>query len=169
VSTAELAQWFVVRTRSRQEKALAAELSLRGLEYFLPLVRCVRFHGREGGRRVVVEQPMIPGYLFLRSSLDEAYLTDRSQRTAQLMKVADQDRLAWEIENLRDAAARGAELMPYAHLPNGTRVEVCAGPLRGIQGVVDMRKGNRLILQITALGQAMSLEIDGSLLERMDG
>jgi transcription antitermination factor NusG len=45
-------------------------------------------------------------------------------------------------------------------------VEVRAGPFRGIQGVIENRaKEHRLILQITTLGKAVSLEIDASLVD----
>lgn len=165
----ELAQWFVIRTKSRQEKALAAELDQRKVECFLPLARHVRFHGKESVRRAVIQEPLIPGYLFVRATMDEAYLADRSRRTAQLIRVADQDRLAWEIENLREAVDRGILLEPHSLLQIGTKVEIRSGPLRGIQGIVDGKKGNRLVLQISALGQALSLEIDGALLDRMEG
>lgn len=162
---AEPAQWFVLRTRSRQEKALSTELEARGFECFLPLARHVRYHG---GRRTVVMAPLIGGYVFLKGTLDEAYEADRSRRTAQLIRVADQAKLAWELSQLREAVDRGLALEPHPHLEKGTRVEVRSGPLRGIQGVVDDRRGCRLVLQVTALGQAVSLEIDGSQLDRVD-
>lgn len=167
--TVELAQWFVLRTKSRQEKALAAELQQRGIQCFLPLARQIRFHGKDNARRAVVEEPLIPGYLFLYGDLDCAYRADRSRRTAQLIKVPDQAKLSWEIENLRAAVGKGIDLQPHPLLQVGTKVEIRSGPLRGIQGVVDSRRGNRLVLQISALGQALSLEIDGALLDRMEG
>ena len=41
-----------------------------------------------------------------------------------------------------------------------------SGPFRGVQGVIEnWTKGDRLVLQIDALGRAASLEIDASLLK----
>jgi transcriptional antiterminator RfaH len=161
----EADQWFVLRTKSRNEKALATELESKGITCFLPLCRQVRF---SGGRKSVSQLPLIPGYVFLRGTVDEAYIADRSDRTAQLIKVVDQAKLSWELENLRVAIERGADLAAFPALVVGTRVEIRSGPLRGIQGIVDDRKGSRLVLQISALGQAVSLEIDGSILDRLN-
>jgi transcription antitermination factor NusG len=49
------------------------------------------------------------------------------------------------------------------------RAEVMSGPLRGLQGWVEGRdrKGNRLILKVDLLGQAVAVEVDGSLLQAM--
>jgi transcription antitermination factor NusG len=48
----------------------------------------------------------------------------------------------------------------------GTKVEVRAGPFRGLQGVVDSRlKQNRLLLQVEMLSRAVSVEIDAALLD----
>lgn len=155
-------QWFVVRTRSRQEKALAAELGQRGIRHYLPLVREVKFYN---GRRATVQSPLIPGYVFLYGTMEDAYLADRSSRAAQLVKVTDQAKLAWELKNLKAAVEQGGKLSRHPRLVKGARVVVKAGPMKGVRGIVDEVNGVRLVLQISALGQAVSLEIDGGLLE----
>ena len=44
-----------------------------------------------------------------------------------------------------------------------------SGPFKGIEGVVEETlKQDRLILKIQAVGRALSLEIDASLLEPID-
>lgn len=158
--------WFVLHTRSRQEKILARELDGRQIAYFLPIVRRVRYYGV---RRAMVEVPLFPGYLFLRGSLDEAYAADRTHRVAQIIEVGDQARIDWELKNVYLATAGGVDLDPYPFLKKGVRVEVRAGPLRGLQGVVeDATRKDRLVLQVDVLGRASSLEIDGSLLDVLD-
>jgi transcription antitermination factor NusG len=57
-------------------------------------------------------------------------------------------------------------MAPFPFLRNGLRVEVRSGPFRGLQGVIENRaRQGRLILQVTTLGKAVSLEIDASLVE----
>jgi transcription antitermination factor NusG len=57
-------------------------------------------------------------------------------------------------------------VQPYPFLQSGVRVEVRAGPMRGVQGIVENRIGvNRLVLQVKMLGRAVSVEIDPGLLE----
>ena len=157
--------WHLIHTKSRQEKALARDLSAMGIAYYLPLVRQARYFGR---RKRVVDAVLFPGYLFLHGTLDQGYMADRTRRVVELIKVCDQERLERELDNVRLALNRGAELDPCPYLKEGVRVEVRAGPFRGLQGYIDRKKKNdRLILQIDAeaFGRAASLELDGALLE----
>lgn len=156
-------QWFVLHSKPRQEKILAAALDAMQVGCFLPLLRQIRYYGK---RRAVVEAPLFPGYVFLRGSLEDAYDADRTRRVAQVIRVADQQHIHWELENLYLAMSRSAPVQPYAYLKKGVRVEVRAGPFKGLQGIVAGTAGNcRLVLQVRTLSQAVSLEIDGSLLE----
>ncbi len=158
--------WHVLHTKSRQEKVVAADLGAMGIAHYLPLLRQVRYYGR---RKAQVEAPLFPGYVFLRGTVEEAYQADRTQRIAHIIRVAAQEQLDWELRNLHLALTRQAPLVPYPYLKKGTRVEVRSGPFRGLQGVVEDRaSGDRLILKVDILGRAVSLEIDGALLERLD-
>ena len=158
--------WHVLHTRSRQEKALSDELAAMGIANYLPLCRQVRFYGH---RKIAVEKPLFPGYVFLRGTIDEAYLADRTRRVAAIMRVADQQTLHWELTNLRLALSNESSFQPHPWLRTGVRVEVRSGPFRGLQGIVQSRtKSDRLILQVRMLGCAASMEIDGALLEILD-
>ena len=161
-----LDDWFVLRTKSRQEKVLAGELRSRGIANFLPLITCTKYYG---GRKAMVELPVFPGYLFLRGDVDQAYEADRTRRVAQIIRVSDQTKLDQELRNIHLALCGNAPLDPYPYLKAGVRVEVSAGPFRGLQGVIETGgRRDRLILQVEILGRAVSLEIDGSLLEVID-
>src|SRR6185437_13630479 len=82
--------WFLLRTRSRHEKAVANDLSARGIMHFLPLMNCTRYYGQ---RKTQVELPLFPGYVFLRGIADDAYAADRAGRLAQIIEIADQSRV----------------------------------------------------------------------------
>lgn len=162
----ETAVWTVLQTRSRQEKALAGDLTAKGIQHYLPLVRRVQVYG---GRKFQVELPLFPGYLFVHGSIEDAYTADRTRRVAKIIRVADQKNLDWELRNLRLALEGTVALDPYPYLKRGVRVEVRSGALQGLQGLVEHRSGvNRLILQIDMLGRAVSLEIDASLLDPLE-
>ncbi|HEV2294266.1 MAG TPA: transcription termination/antitermination NusG family protein [Tepidisphaeraceae bacterium] len=155
--------WFVLRTKARQEKILAQDLEARGIRHFLPLVTCTKFYG---GRRARVELPLFPGYLFLRGDLDHAYTADRTHRIAQIIRVPDQHQIDRDLRNIHLALGADATLDPFPYLRSGVPVEVRDGPFRGLQGIVqDRSRLDRLILQVETLGQAVSLEIDASLLD----
>ena len=154
--------WHVIRTRSRQEKALAEDLAAMGIRCFLPMTRLVRYYGR---RKVDSPLPLFPGYLFLSGSRDDCFAADRTRRVAQILPVADQDRLHGQLT----AIARVLRVQDVLHacppLLKGMVVEVVSGPFQGVRGRVDTEvRDNRLILNVDVLGNAAVLEIDRDLL-----
>jgi transcription antitermination factor NusG len=163
---AAYARWHVLHTKSRQEKALARDLLAFHIEHYLPLVRRTSFFGQ---RKVYVRAPLFPGYVFVRSTLDDAYRADRTKRVAKIIRVSNQAQLEWELANIRKALDLDAPLVPCDYLVEGMRVVVRAGPFAGIEGFV-LRHGRpaRIVLQIDAFGKAVSLEIDADLLDRIE-
>ncbi len=158
--------WHVLHTKSRQEKALSADLTAMGIAHFLPLVRECKYYG---SRKVIVDSSLFPSYLFLRGTIEDAWMAERTKRVARIIVVVDQERLQWELMNLRTVLTRQAQLDPYPCLKKGVRVEVRSGPFRGVQGLVeDKPRPDRLVLQVDMLGKAVSLEIDGALLEPLN-
>lgn len=159
----EDARWTVAHTLPRQEKALAETLLTLGIPCYLPLVPRVRYYGH---RRRVVEMPLFPSYVFMLVRAEQRWEALRSKRIAQVLLVHDQSNLENELRQL-DHAVRGEALLdPYPFLSEGTPVVVARGPMRGLEGLVELRRSpNRLVLNVSMLGQATSLEIDASLLE----
>lgn len=166
VTATAINRWYILHTRSRQEKVVALALGSMGVDHYLPLVTRVQFYGK---RKVKVKAPLFPGYLFLHGMRDQAFDVDRTGRIAQIIDVPDQAQLAFELKNIQLALKSDTVLDPYPYLHEGIHVEVRSGPFRGIQGLIESRtKCHRLILQVDVLGQASSLEIDGSLLEPIE-
>jgi len=156
-------RWFVLHTKPRQEKALAEFLRAATIAYYIPLQRTIKFYG---ARQATINQPLFPGYVFLRGSVEEAWAADRTRRVVSIIRVDDQDRLGNELRNVELALASGAPLDPYPYLRDGVRAEVRSGPLKGLQGVIDGRsKTDRLILKVDMLGRALTVDIHGALLE----
>ncbi len=156
-------KWHLLHTKSRQEKLLADELHRMGVGYFLPLVTQARLYGN---RKFKVELPLLPGYVFVRGSLEGAYQANGTHRVARVIEVADQTQLNWELANLHMALRNYVSLDPYPFLKKGVRVEVRSGPLRGLQGLVEHKAtAGHLVLQVEMLGRALALEITPALLD----
>jgi len=159
-------RWWVVHTKSRCEKALAADLNERGTPYFLPLTRARRRYGR---RVVVTDLPLFPGYLFLCGEEEDRYAVLVTGRAAAVIRVVDQDRLRVELRHVYRLTASRAAAELYPGLRRGRRCRVARGSLAGLEGVVLWRRGAcRICIGVEALGQSAELEIDPSLLEAMD-
>lgn len=160
------AEWFVLHTRSRQEKVVAEHLERMAIRHFLPMVKVER---RYAHRRRIVLKPIFPSYVFMRGTWDDRARALSTNRIARVIETPDQTRLIHELRQIHAALAAGVTLDPYPYLRVGHRVRVRSGPLMGVEGLVEeRRKPHRLVLQVQTLGQAMSLELDADLLEPTD-
>ena len=159
-------KWYVIQTKSRQEKALVEHMGAKGIATFLPLVPKIRTYGK---RQQQSDLPLFQGYVFLFGQRADVYDADRTRHVARFIEVTDQQRLYQELSAVNQIVTAGGKLDPYPMFKAGVHVVVRAGAFKGVHGIVeDRQKMNRLILQIEILGQASSLEIDGSLLEVTD-
>ena len=158
--------WMVLHTKARQEKAVARYLRAAGALFYLPLISRVTL---VRGRKLRSDVPLLPGYVFLSGDLDDGYAAISTKRVCRIIQVADQDRLVDELEEIRDALDRGAELYHCPFAVVGTRCRVTKGPFEGVEGEVSSKLGsNRLALQIHTLGRGAILEIDADLIEALE-
>src|SRR6185369_4307656 len=145
-------RWSVLHVKARQEKAVAAVLAKVGIPHFLPLVSRVRFYGH---RRRVVEATVFPSYVFVRGTPEEAFFANSTRRVARVIAVADQERMERDIRQIQSVLELGGELDACPFLKQGMPVRVVAGPFKGVEGLVEERRGwDRLILQVHTLGRA---------------
>jgi len=155
--------WWVGHTKARAEKAFAWDLLRQGIDYFLPMIDCVRV---SGGRKRRLLVPLFPSYVFFCGGEDDRYRALATNRLCQTLVAPDRDILVRELAQVELALASKAALDPYPFAAVGARCRVKAGPLRGIEGIVLRRdKTARLVLQVSMLGQGASVEVDASLLE----
>ena len=159
-------EWWVVHTKSRNEKALAHDLVRRQISYFLPMSWKVRRKSRRTIRSLL---PLFSGYLFFCGQENDRTEVLRTDRVANLIKVKDQEKLLTELLQIQQALRAGAPLVPHKYVKVGQKCKVIAGPLLGLEGVVATTRGmTRLILQVDMLGQAASVEIDIDTIEVLD-
>lgn len=163
---AMVGRWWVLHTRARNEKALAADLERLQIRHFLPLVE----QGRTYGRRVVqVKIPLFPGYLFLCGSSEDRLGALKTNRIANVLDVADQERLKDDLRHIFRIVASKEPVDLYPRLRRGCRCRVIKGTLVGLEGVVIRRRGPwRVYVGVDFLGQSAELEIDPMLLEVID-
>jgi transcription antitermination factor NusG len=155
--------WWVVHTKSRNEKALANDLIQKNISYFLPMSWNVR---RQKGRTIRSLLPLFGGYLFFCGNESQRIEVLRTNRIANLLAVEDQQKLVDELSQIEQALQTGAALTPHKYIKQGQYCRVIAGPLADLRGVVvKTRDTARLLLQIDMLGQATSVEIDTDMIE----
>jgi len=151
--------WYAVYTCANREKLVAAQFTARGIEHFLPLYQSVR---EWSDRRVKLQLPLFPGYLFVQTSLRNRLPILTVPGVVNLVSTARQPvPLAHElIETLRDGINRVAA-QPYPELAVGQRVSICAGPLKGLEGILLRHKAApRVVISIGEIKQSFLAEVD---------
>lgn len=158
--------WYAVYTRSRHEKKVRDELVRRGIETFLPSCIVTR---QWSDRRKQVEQPLFPGYAFVRFPLKERWDVLNTTGVVRLVGPSAARPIPVsenEIAALTCALREKVPLDPYPYLKEGHRVYVRSGPMKGIEGfIVRKQDHHRLVVSVDALMQSISLEVDQAAVE----
>src|SRR5258707_5091799 len=140
--------WYVAHTSANHEKRVTQQLLERSVENFLPLYDSVR---RWKDRRMQVQLPLFPGYVFVRLPLRDRLKVLQVPGVARLISFNGQPAALPdnEIEALRAGLATRLRAEPHPYLTVGRRVRVKHGPLEGVEGIL-IRKKNacRVVLSL---------------------
>jgi len=153
-------RWYAAYTSANHEKRVAEQLSLRSVEHFLPAYASVR---RWKDRRVTLQMPLFPGYVFVRMALRDRLQVQQVPGVAHLVgfdgtPAALPDE---EIEALRASLESGVRAEPHPYLTVGRRVRLKSGPLAGMQGILLRRKGNfRVVISIELIQRSLIVQVD---------
>ncbi len=160
--------WYVAHTRARNEKALAGDLGKLRIHNYLPLMpRVTRSPVTRRVSRSLV--PVFPGYVFFFAAPEQRYLALRTNRIARVLEVPDQTQLIAELRQVDLLVASGRTLEVANTLKAGEWGRIVAGPLQGLEGVVERVSGQcRLHMNVTILGQSVNVEVDSGNVERID-
>ena len=160
--------WWVAHTRSRNEKALAADLKRMAIPHYLPLRRKVT-RARRSGRLSQSTVPVFTGYLFFNATESQRYRVLGTNRVAKTLFVHEQEALVSQLRYIHQVLATGMEFEHLYGIQVGQWVRVACGPLRGIEGCVACKLGKaRLSINVHTLGQSVMVEVDGNWLETID-
>jgi transcription antitermination factor NusG len=152
--------WFAAYTSANREKPVAEQLGVRSVEYYLPVYCSVR---RWKDRRVTLQRPLFPGYIFVRLALRDRLRVLQVPGVARLVGFGGTPAVLpdSEIESLRSVLEGGVHVEPHPYLRVGRRVRVESGPMAGMQGILLKRKGRfRVVLSIELIQRSIALEID---------
>jgi transcription termination/antitermination protein NusG len=157
-------KWYALYTRSRFEKKMLSELTDRRIEVFLPM-REILSRWKDRKKRIWI--PLFPGYIFINH-------VDTPENRYRILNVPGAVRFVGfeghanpipeeQILYVRKFLEASIAIDPYPYMQVGTRVEVIAGPLKGIQGILVEKRGRfRFVIQVDLIRQAVSVEIDSS-------
>jgi transcription antitermination factor NusG len=152
--------WIALVVRHRAERKVQKSLANLGLETF------VAWHGvrrRWADRIKILEQNLIPGYVFCRSTFAERTAVMRQAGVEKVLSfnrtpalIPDQ-----EIASLKRAVSSELPLGPWPYLRAGQRVRIEKGVLAGMEGTLARESaGWRVVVTISALQRSIAVEVD---------
>jgi transcription antitermination factor NusG len=155
-------RWYAAYTCAQHEKRVAEQLAEREVEHFLPLYATVR---RWKDRRVRLDLPLFPGYVFVRLALQDRLRVLQVPSVVRLVgfggcPVALPD---GQVEALRAGLVERLRAEPHPFLTVGHRVRVIRGPLQGAEGIL-VRKKNifRMVLSLELIMRSVAVELDAA-------
>ena len=152
--------WYAVYANANHEKRVAQQLEQRSIEHLLPLYESVR---RWKDRRVRLQMPLFPGYVFVRLALRDRLQVLQIPGVVNLVSFGGRPVPLREadIHAVKICLNQGNRIEPHPYLQTGQRARVKSGPLQGLEGVILRQKtGPRFILSFEFLMRSVAVEIE---------
>jgi transcriptional antiterminator RfaH len=152
------ANWYVVRTRSRQESIAEANLHRQAFQVFLPRIETTRNHRGKWKKRV---ETLFPNYLFVRLNLGRDNISPlRSTRgVKELVAFGGHIKPVPDgfVEELQASADPGTCILRREHalsFRKGDEITVVSGPFAGYRGIFNGTAGDgRVAVLMEMLGR----------------
>lgn len=152
--------WYAAYTCANHEKKVVTEIAARGVEHCLPVYSSVR---RWKDRRVTLELPLFPGYVFVRLALRDRW---RVLQIPSLVRLVGFNGLPAalpddEMEILRAGLSGCLRAEPHPFFTVGRRVRIIGGPLAGLEGVLKRKKNSlRVVVSLGLIQRSVSVDVD---------
>ncbi len=152
--------WFVIQAKPGQLFKAQAELEQQGFETYLPLLKTEQI---KKGKRVEVEAPLFPGYLFILLSKEESnWRPIRSTRgVAKLISFGSEPAIVpMDVVNTIRAQLRHTDA--EQSFRKDDMVSISDGPFKDLQAVFIEYDGEQrafVLLELLGRWQRMSVEL----------
>lgn len=165
--------WFVLLTRSNFERTVYNSILKKKIQAFLPQIRRKSIRR---DRHLMVEYPLFPGYIFVRSTQQAADQLTILKTTGAVRLLGNQTGPVAvpdiQIESLKILTSSNLDLITGSNisLKTGDPVMIIEGPLAGFKGEFIRHKGKgRVIIKVDLLNQYAGTEIEEDKIEKLPG
>ena len=154
--------WFALRVRNQFENRVAAVLSGKGYEWFLPEYKSRRVWS---DRIKEIQLPLFPGYVFCRFDPHRRLPIVTIPGFVSIVgagksPIPIDDA---EIAGIQAAVRSDLPSQPWPFLQIGQRVRINYGPLCDLEGILlDFRGQSRLVLSVTLLQRSVAVNMDAA-------
>lgn len=154
--------WYAIYAQVRHEGKVYSRLQAKSFECLLPQME--RW-SRRRDRRKKIQVPIFPGYLFVRTVLDNYEQVRILQTPGVVRIVRNQDGPLpvpdSQMNSLLTLLGNERVLTSHPYLAEGMRIRIVNGPLYGCEGILLRRKNEktRLVVTIDIIQQAVAVEL----------
>ena len=155
-------RWYAAYTCANHEKHVAAELGAREVEHFLPLYSSVR---RWKDRRVSLDLPLFPGYIFVRLALCDRMRVVQIPSVVRLVGFGGLPTALpdTEMKIMRSGFSEGLRAQPHPFLTVGRPVRITGGPFAGLEGVLNRRKSSlRVVVSLDLIQRSVAVDVEAA-------
>lgn len=160
--------WYVWYTKPRVEKKLHDRLKAEGVHVFLPLKKDLH---QWSDRKKWVEVPLFRGYIFTKITKRRFELVRTTEGVVTNLRFDGEPAIMKdeEITRIKQLITDPADLEVVHHqFYEGEHVQIIAGPMMGIEGLVVEHKGNRKIaVNIEKLGKSVLVNVPKNNLKKV--
>ncbi len=163
--------WYALYTMPRSEKKVAERLISNGFEIYLPLLPSYRTWS---DRKKKIWVPLVPGFVFVKSTENKVYESLNVQGALGILRYMGKPARVrdYEINNLRILLKEPEYVnsIEPIDITEGEEIEVIRGPFIGLIGKCIRIQGKfRIIVEISALGRVIEVNVPLSFLEKRNG
>jgi transcription elongation factor/antiterminator RfaH len=162
-------QWYVVYTTPRAEKKVAVELERKSIDYYLPLQTILK---QWSDRKKKVSEPLFKSYLFVCIDYETEHVkileTPGIVKFVRIGKELTPVRaeiiqaIRWSLEAFQGLLTSSERFKPEE------QVEIIAGPMTGLKGIVTQLHGNHYVaVNVEQLGTHLLLKVPTSHLQKI--
>ena len=154
-STLSDSRWWLVYTRSRQEKQLMRHLRRLEVSHYAPQIS----HRRRSpaGRIRTTYAPLFNNYVFLHGNDHDRYQAVCTGAVLRTTEITDVNRLVSDLVQIRNLINLGVPLTIESRLEPGQHVRVRSGSFSGYEGTIVRREQEtRLLVSVMFMDQGLA-------------
>ena len=156
--------WWLLYTKSRQEKQLMRHLRQRELPHYGPQI--ANRKRSPAGRIRTSFQPLFANYVFLCGEEMARYQAVCTGCVLKATEVIDSGNLVRDLKQIENLINLGIPLNLESQLSAGQKVRIRNGAFTGYEGIIIRRENEtRLLVSVKFMEQGVSVKLDNCQLE----
>lgn len=149
--------WFVIYTKSRNEKKVAELLQKNAVETFCPLVKLKK---NWSDRKKIVETPLFNSYVFVNLSEKDRNVVFNVPGVIRYVFWLNKPAIVrdYEIESLKAMLSETMDSFSIENYQIGDTIKISEGVFKGVEGVIEEQTNTKLHLILENVGIKITLQ-----------